>query len=251
MPKGKLRMRTSFCSASNRQSALAFRLTTLFLGLALSMAPLTSPAKESVCYGSTLKGRLKNGVKLPEQGDNFVSYGRLPELAGRTYVHSRVRDIVVQAYYHLSKSHPNTVFKYAETGFKNGGPFKPHKTHQNGLSIDFMVPVVNAQGQSTLFPTTPFNRYGYDVEFNRKGQFQGYRIDFEALGAHIVALHQAARNQGMDLWRVLFAPELQEFIYKTQHGNYIRKHVLIPKKKSWVRHDEHYHVDFKLPCKPL
>ena len=79
---------------------------------------------------------------------------------------------------------PNKLFKYAETGFEAGGKFKPHKTHQNGLSVDFMVPVVNASGESVHLPTHPFNRFGYDIEFDKDGRLDEWRIDYEAMAAH-------------------------------------------------------------------
>lgn len=208
-------------------------------------------AIQSTCYGTTKKGKLENGVKLPGKGKNFISYGNFPELAGRTYVHSIVKDVVVEAYNKLYLSHPDKVFKYAETGFIEGGLFKPHKTHQNGLSIDFMVPVINTTGESLHFSTNAFNKYGYNVEFDKDGKFEEYKIDFEALGAHIVALHKASLNNKINVWRVLFAPDLQDKLYATKYGSYIKNNIHIPDKKSWVRHDEHYHVDFKVNCKYL
>ena len=213
--------------------------------------PVMVNAKQSTCYGTTKNGKLEHGVKLPLNGKNFTVYGNVPALTGRTYVHSTVKKIVVDAYKSLESELPDKVFKYAETGFVNGGRFKPHKTHQNGLSIDFMVPVTDTHGKSTHFPTNALNRYGYDVEFDRHGVYKNYTIDFDALAAHIVALHKATKIYGVDLQRVIFAPELQPKLYATQYGKYIKQHIYIPKKRSWVRHDEHYHVDFKLKCKPL
>ena len=208
-------------------------------------------AVESICYGTTKNGRLVNGVKLPSKGKNFISYGVIPVQAGRTYVHSKVKKVVVDAYNLLSKEQSNKVYKYAETGFKKGGQFKPHKTHRNGLSIDFMVPVIDKQGKSVRLPTNPLNRYGYNIEFDKQGKYKEYQLDYEALGAHIVALHKMARKNGIDLWRVIFDPELQPYLYKTRYGEYIKNNIKIPKKKSWVRHDEHYHVDFIVKCKKL
>lgn len=208
-------------------------------------------ASESVCYGTTHAGRLEGGVELPSVGPNFVSYGNIPELAGRTYVHSKVRDVVVAAYQRLEREQPGKVFKYAETGAETGGPFSPHKTHQNGLSVDFMVPVVDGSGKSVHLPTHALNRYGYDIEFDERGRYDGYRIDFEALAAHIVALHEAAKNRGVGIWRVVFDPGLQPFLYDTPYGAYIREHVDFTSKRSWVRHDEHIHVDFIVECRPL
>ena len=206
---------------------------------------------QSICFGSTANGRLEGGVRLPGEGKNYLSYGSLPELLGRTYVHSTVRDVVVAAYALLESDQPGKVYKYAETGFADGGPFRPHKTHQNGLSADFIVPVIDAQGRSVPLPTNPLNKWGYDVEFDSEGRFERYRIDFEALGAHLVALHEAAKQHGIEIWRVIFAPDLQPSLYETRYGAYLKAHILIPSKRSWVRHDDHYHVDFKVPCRPM
>lgn len=228
---------------------MKYKLIIIFLSIAL--VSINSIAAESTCYGTTKKGSLLNGVKLPAKGKNFTSYGIIPTQAGRTYVHSKVRKVVVGAYDLLLKEQPNKVFKYAETGFKKGGEFKPHKTHRNGLSIDFMVPVMDKQGKSVHLPTNPLNRYGYNIEFDKQGKYKDYQLDYAALGAHIVALHKTARKNGIDLWRVIFDPRLQPYLYKTRYGEYIKNNIIIPKKKSWVRHDEHYHVDFIVKCKKL
>ncbi len=99
--------------------------------------------------------------------------------------------------------------------------------------------------------TDPFNRYGYGIEFDKKGVYDDYRIDFDAMGAHLRALDMAAKRQGIGIWRVLFDPSLQLLLYKSKHGSYIQANIKIPKKRSWVRHDEHYHVDFLVECKPM
>jgi penicillin-insensitive murein endopeptidase len=217
----------------------------LFLLLALSSS---QGAAESVCYGTTSNGRLENGVRVPSKGPNFVSYGSVPERAGRTHVHSKVRAVMLAAYRMLEREQPGKVFKYAETGLKDGGQFKPHKTHRNGLSVDFIVPVMDPAGASVHLPTHPFNRYGYDIEFDAKGRYGDYAIDYEALAAHIVALHKAAKQHEIGIWRVIFDPGLAPNLYETKYGAYIRKNIEIPRKKSWVRHDEHYHVDFQVQC---
>jgi len=223
----------------------------LFLVMIVFLLLGCSTVLASSCYGTTKNGRLEGGVKLPSSGNNFISYGGIPELAGRTYVHSQVKKIVLEAFKVLEKTMPEKKFKYAETGFEKGGRFKPHKTHQNGLSIDFMVPVINENGKSVYFSTSPLNKYGYNVEFNQQGRYQNFTIDFEAMATHIVALHKAALKNDADLWRVLFDPILQNKLYRTSNGQYIKENILIPDKKSWVRHDEHYHVDFQIYCKKL
>jgi len=220
-----------------------------FIILAICLLSGIVQAKESTCYGTTAKGRLDNGIALPSSGFNYVGYSTIARLAGRTYVHTQVAGIIVNAYKSLEIEQPNKVFKYAETGFEEGGQFKPHKTHRNGLSVDFMTPVVNELGQSDHLPTHPLNKFGYDIEFDDNGKYEEYIIDYIALAAHIVALHKEAVSQGVDLWRVIFDPKLQTELFKTSYGAYLKKHIQFSKKRSWVRHDEHYHVDFEIPCK--
>lgn len=206
----------------------------------------------SVCYGTTANGKLKNGVKLPLSGENFVSYS--PELwaLGRTYVHESVQKTLLKMYENLYLEMQDKKFVYAETGFKHGGRFKPHKTHQNGLSVDLMVPTMDVKSKlSVPFPTNVSNRFGYDVEFNRQGLYEEYQIDFEALGALIVEAYNASLYYKIGIWRVIFAPDLQPLLYKTSYGDFIKKNITLSKKKSWVRHDEHIHIDFDVSCESL
>lgn len=226
---------------------VSFMKLLCFLLLLLSTrAPVYA---KSVCYGTTSNGWLKNGVQLPASGANFEGYSTLARLAGRTYVHSTVRDIIVDAYKILETEQPKKVFKYAETGWKKGGKFKPHKTHRNGLSVDFMVPVLNEKNKSVHLPTNIFNKLGYNLKFDSKGRLGKLRIDYEATAAHIVALHQAAKKRGVGLWRVIFDPKLQPFLFKTKYGNYLKANIRFSKRRSWVRHDEHYHIDFQVKCR--
>lgn len=206
---------------------------------------------DSTCYGTTANGRLENGVQLPRSGPNFVTYSDVARAAGRAYVHSEVREIILAAYRLLEQEQPSKVYKYAETGFKEGGPFKPHKTHRNGLSVDFMTPVVNKKKESVHLPTHPLNRFGYDIELDGKGIYKDLEIDYDALAAHLVALDKAAKKRGHSIWRVIFDPQLQAGLYSTKYSDYLQKNIVISKKPSWVRHDEHYHVDFVVPCRNM
>lgn len=219
-----------------------------YIIILIGLLSFTVNASESICYGTTSDGRLEGGVKLPSEGNNFVSYSMTAEVLGRTYVHSKVKDIMLASYKWLESETPGKVYKYAETGFKEGGLFRPHKTHRNGLSVDFMVPVVNAEEESVHLPTHYFNKLGYSIEFDEVGAYEEYRIDYEALAAHIVSLHRVAIEKGLDLWRVIFDPELQPHLLSTKYGEYLKEHIQFSKKRSWVRHDEHYHVDFEVPC---
>ena len=112
-----------------------------------------------------------------------------------------------------------------------------------------MTPVVNKSGQSVHLPTNPLNKFGYNIEFDKNGKYEGLRIDYEAIAAHIVALDIQAKKSGHDLWRVIFDPQLQPQLFETKYAEYLKDNIQFSKKRSWVRHDEHYHVDFEIECK--
>jgi len=211
-------------------------------------SPAVAAEKPSTCYGTPSKGSLKNGVELPEKGENFEPFTSLAVMLGRTYVHSTVKAVVVESYQKLAKQFPDTKFMYGETGWEEGGKFAPHKTHRNGTSVDFMVPVLDKQGWSVALPTSVFNKFGYNIEFDKNGKYENLTIDFEALAAHIYFLEEAARKQKVSIQRVIFDPRLQPLLLKTKFGKKLKSKLKFNAKQAWVRHDEHIHVDFDIPC---
>jgi penicillin-insensitive murein endopeptidase len=69
------------------------------------------------------------------------------------------------------------------------------------------------------------------------------------LAEHLYQLDQAARQRGLGITRVIFDPALTPPLLATRRGAYLRQHVRFMKQRPWIRHDEHYHVDFATPCK--
>lgn len=216
---------------------------------ALCASPLIADA--STCFGTTAKGRLEAGVTLPRSGPNFSAYSLAGVIAGRTYVHEKVAGIVTSAYRAMEQSLPGTVFVYGETGWKSGGRFRPHRTHQNGLSVDFMVPVLDRQGRSVPLPTSALNKYGYDLDFDAKAEWNGLRIDFEAIGEHLYQLHQSALGAGAGLALVILDVDYLPRLFTTRRGDWLKSNVKFMQKQAWVRHDDHYHVDFAIACQPM
>jgi penicillin-insensitive murein endopeptidase len=208
-------------------------------------------AVESVCFGTVSNGRLEGGVKLPPTGSNFSAYSDLASNAGRTYVHSKVFEIVVAAYAALEKSASGKVFVYGETGWSIGGRIRPHRTHQNGLSVDFFVPVQDRTGRSVSLPTSVANRFGYDLEFDKDGRFNEYTIDFEALAEHLYQLHIAAKARDVRIALVILDLRYLPKLFATARGAFLRQTLNFMKVRAWVRHDEHYHVDFAIPCRQI
>jgi len=204
--------------------------------------------EQSTCFGTTSNGTLSNGWKLPVSGPNYSAYSTIGASIGRTYVHSDVYEIVVEAYAELARSMPNKLFVYGETGRKEGGEFEPHRTHRNGLSVDFMVPVVDETGRSLPISASILNKWGYGHEFDLSGRLDDLEIDAEALAEHIFQLHKAAKKQGDSITRVIFDPQLQGLLHNTFRWPYLRDNIRFSERPAWIRHDEHYHVDFDISC---
>jgi len=202
----------------------------------------------SRCYGSIVNGRLENGRRLPYAEGNYRAYSLLGFLAGRTFMHATVRDAVRTAYDELRQQHPELRFLYAETGWPWGGRFAPHRTHANGTSVDFHVPVRTLAGEVAELPASVLNKLGYAIAFDEHARSGDYRIDFEALALHLQALDRAARQHGIAIARVIFEPRLQPKLFATKTGARISRSLSFNKAPVWVPHDQHYHVDFKVPC---
>lgn len=225
------------------------KLKTIILTLATIFVPLQA-ATASVCFGTTSNGRIEDACKLPQSGENFKTYSTLLSMMGRTYVHCDVKKVLLEAFTSLASSHPSNVYLYGETGLKNGGKFKPHKTHQNGLSVDLMIPVINTNGESVFLPTHANNRYGYDIDFTLDGKYKKLTLDYDSLAAQLAAIKTAAKNNGIGIWRIIFDPKMQANLKTTKHWKEISD-LTFTKKRSWVRHDDHIHIDFVIPCKSM
>ena len=203
----------------------------------------------SVCYGDVVNGRLERGRRLPYSGENYRAYSMLGFALGRTYVHGTVRDIMRDAYVELSKNYPELRFIYGESGWANGGRFRPHKGHANGTAADFFVPVRTLEGKVSHVPISSLNLFGYGIQFDRDGQSGSNKIDFEAMALHLLALDRAARAHGIGIRRIIFDVTLQPKLAASKSGAQVLKRIAFNKQQAWVRHDQHYHVDFGVPCR--
>lgn len=218
------------------------------LATVLASAPVMAASE---CHGRVGDGRLEDGVQLPTSGSNYSAYSMLAGPLGRTWVHSTVAGIVTDAYAELAAAHPDWRYVYGETGGRNGGVFKPHKTHRNGLSVDFFMPVRDRDGRSVALPTGIGNRYGYDLEFDANARMGDYAIDFDAIAEHLYQLQVAATARAAGIAQVIIDPRYFPKLFATSRGRWLEQNLRFMKRNAWVRHDEHYHVDFAVRCKPL
>jgi penicillin-insensitive murein endopeptidase len=114
-----------------------------------------------------------------------------------------------------------------------------------------MVPVLDDRGRSVPLPSTPLNKFGYGLEFDKHGRIPGYQIDFEAIARHLSALWIAAEKHNVSIERVIFDLPLLEQVLNTPEGQAVRSTVPFLTTPPWIRHDEHYHVDFGIQCETI
>ncbi len=234
---------------------LRFALKAGAAGLVVAVSLLSFLALEngepSTCFGSSGRGRLENAKRLPLSGENFSAYWSPGWLIGRTGMHGTARDVIAEAYERLEQNKPDLTFVYGESGWPWGGRFWPHRTHQNGLSVDFVVPVRGADNQSVAFPRSMLTGGFYAVDMDDEGRFADGRIDFDAMAAHLLVLRQVGESLGAPIRRVFFDPALQPMLFATADGRTLASQVRFSGNRSWFRHDAHYHVDFDVPCRQL
>ena len=228
---------------------LAICALSVFTTAGLAGYSTSEHGQPSVCYGDAVSGRLERGTRLSYSGENYRAYSMLGFALGRTYVHSSVRDVMRDAYAELAKSHPDLRFIYGESGWATGGRFHPHKGHSNGTAVDFFVPVRSSDGKVSQLPISPFNLFGYATQFDREGRSGSNTIDFEAMALHLLALERAARAHGIGIRRVIFDVNLQPKLAAVGPGREVIRRLAFNKLQAWVRHDEHYHVDFRVACR--
>lgn len=226
--------------------------TVFILGL-LSIPEIThvnTGTSESI--GSVREGKLKNGYLIPFDGPNFRYFSRFSYyILNNAYVHSRVYKTLMEAYKACEQSCPGRDFILMECTRKHGGRMLIHWTHQNGTSVDFMVPKQNGVDKEVF--SNKAGMVHYLFQFNETGAFKlnhNTTIDFNAMANHILALDDATQQNGLHIRKILFNTHLQDELFRTDAGKEIQRRGIriIPQLSNLVNryHDDHYHVDFEL-----
>ncbi len=192
---------------------------------------------KSISKGEVNKGAIENAYQLPRKGENFKYFSVFSYyVLGRAYVNSAVYHTVLESYAEMHKSHPEKYFRIMECSRKHGGNMRPHRTHQNGLSIDFMTPLMKRNGMN-------FDNKGC-LKLDKK-----VSVDFDVMAQHILELDKAARKQGYKISKVIFKLEMKDALFATENGKKLQaKGIYFAQRLSPIinkLHDDHYHVDFE------
>jgi penicillin-insensitive murein DD-endopeptidase len=208
-----------------------------------------SLASQSI--GSVGNGKLINGRLVPYSGVNFFYFDSTSYMNKRAFVHEKVLKVVLETYKKLENSAPEYSFGIMECSNEKGGKIDPHHTHQNGLSIDFMSPLIveNVHSQTYDF----LGGVHYMLEFNENGILktdQSHQIDFDKIALHLLELNEQAKKKGLKIQKVIFKLELLDELFATPNGKKLKTSGIYFAKKLPTLinslHDDHYHVDFSL-----
>ncbi len=136
-----------------------------------------------------------------------------------------------------------------ETANQKGGNLYPHRTHQNGLSIDFMMPLI--KDNKPYYKLDSLGTRHYLLAFNDKGEYStdtSIKVDFNLIAQHILILNEKAKKEDLKVKKVIIKIEFKDELFATEYGKKLKKSGIyvvrgLPKMINAL-HDEHYHIDF-------
>jgi penicillin-insensitive murein endopeptidase len=196
-------------------------------------------------------GTVEHTKLLPFSQDNFRYFDTMSYLRGHAFMADKMQQTLLASYKELETAAPGRIFTYMESGLQNGGIIPGHRTHQCGLSVDLMVPLVK-DGQPYYKLDTIGGKH-YSLDFDDKGRWlqdSAVTIDFNLLGLQILSLDKQARKQGMHVKKVILKLELKDDLYATLNGKSVKRKGIylamnLPPNVN-KQHDDHFHVDFEL-----
>lgn len=159
----------------------------------------------SKSVGTVSNGSLINGKLLPFSGTNFRYFDTTSYLNKRAFVSDKLLKTVISCYNECEHIFPGHSFCLMECSNEKGGKIAPHHTHQNGLSIDFMSPLLK-EGKP-YYSLDSLGAEHYLLEFDASGfnsEDKSIQIDFETVAHHLWILEQEARKNGLKISKVIW-----------------------------------------------
>lgn len=203
----------------------------------------------SAAVGTVGNGTLKHAKLMPYKGKNFIYFDRDSYLAGRGFLHGSVRNSVLTTYDSLSRALPHRYFNIMECSNEHGGEMFPHKTHQNGMSIDFMMPLI--KNNKPYYALDTIGAAHYALNFDDDGKYTrdpSVSIDFNLVARKILLLDYFARQNGLNIFKVIIKIELKDELFATEYGKLLKaSDIYVVQGLSPLinaLHDDHFHIDF-------
>ncbi|MFD1552572.1 hypothetical protein DNU06_15620 [Putridiphycobacter roseus] len=200
--------------------------------------------------GTVGNGKLENASLMPFYGSNFNYFDQDSYLAKRAFTSKIVKTIILNTYDDLKLTVPNRKFFLMELSNIHGGEMSPHRTHQNGLSVDFMMP--KTKNGIANYELDTLGKDHYFLTFNDDGTYhddKSIKIDFDLIAKHILCLHENAKKVGYKIAKVIIKTEYKNALFNTPNGKLLKQSdIYVVKNLSPIVnaiHDDHFHVDFE------
>jgi penicillin-insensitive murein endopeptidase len=205
----------------------------------------------SISMGTVGAGSLEHGKLVPFSGVNFTYFDTLSYTSGRAFVNDKLLATLQETYGKLKETMPAEHFCIMECSNEHGGKIHPHRTHQNGLSVDFMTPL--KKDGASYYDLDKIGATHYLLEFDNDGKYtkdSSIGIDFEKMALHLVTLEMAARMNGLKISKVILKTELKDNLFASSYGKQLMESGIYFTKSLTPMinslHDDHYHIDFDL-----
>jgi penicillin-insensitive murein endopeptidase len=205
----------------------------------------------SKSFGTYSKGSLQNGKLIPFKGKNFTYFDAQSYLNGRAFLNGKVLNSLLKAYKQFETLLPERMFYVMECSNADGGKLFPHRTHQNGLSIDFMMPLI--KDGKAFYGLDTLGADHYFLEFDNSGKYKedpSISIDFNLVAHHILILNKVAKVLGVKLTKIIINTDLKDELFATKYGQSLKASgIYVVQKLSPLinsLHDDHYHIDFEI-----
>ena len=226
-------------------------LLLIFLGFRALSQILYVNEGVSKSVGPVNAGQIENAYLLPYKGNNFKYFSPFSYyILGRAYVHSSVYKTTIDGFKECEIECADFQFRVMECSKKKGGKMFPHRTHQNGTSMDFMTPLIKKGKQHQFYDRVGVFRY--TLNFDEDGVLnlnKKVSIDYETMAKHILAMEKAARNNGLRIKKVIFKINLKDNLFASTSGKKLKESGIyfaqsLPRSIDDL-HDDHYHIDFE------
>lgn len=186
----------------------------------------------SSAIGRPNKGRLVNGRCIRHEGPGYIHFGPNSCATDQTVT------LLMFALGRLRKVYPDTPpIVIGSLSAKNGGPIRPHHSHQNGRDFDVGFIPVQASGLRSFKKMAPS-----DIDFEKTFFFMAVLLSTGKVQYIFVDyglqkyLYRAAMNMG-------YSDRQLEVIFQYPANRYRKKGII----RYSPGHRDHFHVRFTCP----
>ncbi|NRA13654.1 MAG: penicillin-insensitive murein endopeptidase, partial [Crocinitomicaceae bacterium] len=166
--------------------------------------------------GSVSRGSLENGTLIPFSGSNFMYFDTASYLSGRAFTHHLVAQTIINTFKSFEANGKKRKFRIMEFSNEYGGKMFPHRTHQNGMSVDMMMPLM--KDGKPYYDLDDLGAMHYLLEFNKEGQYINdttISIDFQMAAEEINMMRNEASALGLNMTKVIFNTDLRDELFDT------------------------------------